>query len=254
MSGVLQMSNRSVVSKSECWGGATEIAAEMTEMASGIGSVADDPQCQRKIGGRQGSSQIKSVIFDIGKVLVDFSMDRFFALMVEYGAPFASSEEATSALGLLDYERGDLSSDEFFAAVRSCCKAELSRDVMEKTWEEIFTPDRPMIELMKSLRGRYRLGLLSNTSDVHWRYLNREYGLVEHVDFVVPSFQVRSVKPEVGIYIVAEERAEASGGEIVFIDDRPENVEQAVAMHWNGILHKQYEVTVRELERLGILP
>lgn len=240
------MSSSLVVNQRNCHGATTETACGV--------ALADAAPHQPSIKFQPVSSQITSVIFDIGKVLVDFSMDGFFALMVEHGAPFSSTDEATKVLRLLDYERGDLSTDEFFGAVRGCCKAEFSRGVMEKTWEEIFTPDWRMIELMKSLRGRFRVGLLSNTSDVHWRYLNREYGLAEHVDFVVPSFQVRSVKPEVGIYNVAEERAKAKGGEIVFIDDRQENVEQATEMRWNVILHKQYELTVQELGRLGVLP
>jgi 2-haloacid dehalogenase len=61
------------------------------------------------------------------------------------------------------------------------------------------------------------------------------------------------MKPSAKLYEIVERMSGRKGGEIVYIDDRPENVEAGAARGWQGILHESPEATRAALEKLGLL-
>ena len=61
------------------------------------------------------------------------------------------------------------------------------------------------------------------------------------------------MKPSAKLYEIVERATGRRGGEIVYIDDRPENVEAGVARGWQGILHESPETTRAALQKLGLL-
>ena len=64
--------------------------------------------------------------------------------------------------------------------------------------------------------------------------------------------QVRSFKPDPEIYAAAEDITQLAGGDLVFIDDRPENAAAAAARGWHAIHHTSPEETLRQLGGLGL--
>jgi len=61
------------------------------------------------------------------------------------------------------------------------------------------------------------------------------------------------MKPEAKIYEVLEKLAGRHGTDIVYLDDRPENVAGGAARGWRTILHETPEKTRAALEHFKLL-
>ncbi|MEO1615141.1 MAG: HAD family phosphatase [Planctomycetota bacterium] len=189
---------------------------------------------------------IDLVYFDLGNVLVSFDHDiacRNFAELT--GISFDKSryllfEEHADQPGLqMRYEAGEITSDQFFQAIK-----ELAPEQREWTKEELlvaisdmFTPIESMAETVRRVReSGPRIGVLSNTCSAHWQFVRRQPWRVSMIDFdlKVLSYEAKSIKPDSLIYEVAEEAAGIPTHRILFLDDKPENVEAARARGWNA--------------------
>ena len=58
-------------------------------------------------------SQIKDIVYDLGRVLLDFSYDDLFLFFSEHGVTFKRVEDFIDRSNLRAYEYGTLSSNEF---------------------------------------------------------------------------------------------------------------------------------------------
>ena len=61
------------------------------------------------------------------------------------------------------------------------------------------------------------------------------------------------MKPDAKLYEVVEAKTGARGAEILYLDDRPENIEAGQARGWQVILQESPEQTRMAIKRLGLL-
>jgi FMN phosphatase YigB (HAD superfamily) len=109
-----------------------------------------------------------------------------------------------------------------------------------------------MFVLAAGLRDEYRVFLLSNIGDLHWRHLNARYGFDDLTHGVVASFRVGAIKPSAAIYRATERQFGLEPAATVFIDDLPPNVAGAEACGWRAIHHRDPAGTRRQLRALGV--
>jgi HAD superfamily hydrolase (TIGR01509 family) len=102
-------------------------------------------------------------------------------------------------------------------------------------WVDIFTENTEVSELILSQKGKWRLGLLSNTNPLHFGYIYWKYPVVRVFDRWILSHEVGFKKPEVEIFRRAVEWASVEPEEILFIDDMKQHIDAAVALGINGI-------------------
>jgi 2-haloacid dehalogenase len=119
-------------------------------------------------------------------------------------------------------------------------------------WLDMFDRAQEMFDLASGLRGEYRVYLLSNIGDLHWRHLDAEYGLEALTHGVIASFRVGAVKPSAAIYREAERRFDLDPAATVFVDDLPPNVAGAEACGWRAIHHRSPAGTRERLRALGV--
>ena len=110
-----------------------------------------------------------------------------------------------------------------------------------------------MFELASSLMGDYRVYLLSNVGELHWRHLDASYGIesVGHGAIrVLPRGRGEAFAPP------SIARPSAVFGldpaATVFIDDLKRNVAGARDCGWHAIHHVDPAGTRRELRALGV--
>ena len=97
--------------------------------------------------------------------------------------------------------------------------------------------DRDLLDFIRSLRPRYRTGVISNA----WGDL-RDY-VVKHqfddaFDMFIISAEVGMMKPQPEVYQLALKQAQVKANEAAFIDDTPRNVEAANALGMHGIVFR----------------
>lgn len=192
---------------------------------------------------------IKTAIFDLGDVFVNVETGRPVRGLRER-FPWISEEkirECAYHSGMTRrFELGQVDGRTFCHYFRKSMGEDFSYDFFEKTWQEMFTPIREMIDLLPELKKRYRLVVLSNTDALHIEYIEKEYGFLHHFDSQVFSYEVGLLKPDPAIYRIALERSDTAPHEAVYINDKLENVQAAIALGMEGIQYTGFDRFIEE--------
>jgi putative hydrolase of the HAD superfamily len=99
------------------------------------------------------------------------------------------------------------------------------------------------------LRGKVHTGLISNAWSGLREFLAREK-IIDIFDTVIISAEVGVVKPSARIYEVALEQAKVRANEAVFVDDVAANIEGCEKVGMKGILFKDPQEVLIQLNRL----
>ena len=113
---------------------------------------------------------IRGVIFDFGNVICSFDVEIFLGKLHEWsGIDVETFRERIYGSGLHSrYERGDISSEEVLPRDFPSDRRRLSAEDSRNGFTDIFTPLESTHGLIRALKGKYRLGLLSNTNEWHF--------------------------------------------------------------------------------------
>ena len=195
---------------------------------------------------------IRGVFFDFGGVIV----------RTEYQAPRQHLAERLS----LEYEvlekivfnspsslkasHGEISADEHWAEVVK--RLRRPRSEIQSIRDEFFAGDivdRELIEYIRTLRPKYKIGLISNAwNDLRESIFKQKFDDV--FDNMVISAEVGVMKPEARIYQIALQQAGVSPHEAVFVDDFIENIEGCEAVGMQGILFNEPLIALADLRKL----
>jgi FMN phosphatase YigB (HAD superfamily) len=196
------------------------------------------------------------IIFDLGKVLVDF--DWSIAAKKIAARSTAPPEKfhqhlATSEL-LWQYECGQISRQKFFETISGVIGFQGSHDEFNGYFAAIFTEMPGTIALHEELRQRgFRTFILSNTNDLAIEHVRRDFPFFKNFDGYIFSYEVGSMKPAAKIYEALENLTGKRGADLIYIDDRPENIATGAARGWRTILHETPEQTRAALKNFGAL-
>ena len=109
--------------------------------------------------------------------------------------------------------------------------------------------DHSIVEYLRSLRPRYKTGLISNAWSDMREYLVRQK-LADAFDTLTISAEVGVAKPDAKIYLLALEQAQVEAEAAVFVDDVPANIEACEALGMKGILFRDPLKAMNELKKL----
>lgn len=180
---------------------------------------------------------INNVLFDLGKVLLNFNNDNAKNYFKKLGVD--DYEKHVMALHTQhifnDLETGALSAEQFINAISQKLNGSISDLDIQNAWNSILMDFR--IESMRhleKLKRKYDLYLLSNTNAIHHEEFNRILfnqlqvtSLDSYFTKAYYSHQTGMRKPDVKIYELVLNDASINAAETLFIDDLPENVEAA---------------------------
>ncbi len=190
---------------------------------------------------------IRSILFDLGNVLVPFEIDRGYAAL-SANSGLAPEEVAVRIRdsGLYGaFESGEFETAEFHDRFSKLLGLKATPGEFREIWNSIFLPEGlTSEELVLDLKKRFRLVLLSNTNDLHFGWLSERYPVLRHFDAYTLSYEVGAMKPSPKIYEAAVANAQCEPGECFFTDDVMAYVEGARAF---GIDAEQFhgEETLR---------
>lgn len=125
----------------------------------------------------------------------------------------------------------------------------------EKVKEEIlgtFVLNEEVNELMKRLKKRYKIGLLSNFISDWIKILFRKFNIEEIFDAMIISTDHKMIKPDPKMYQLIAEMLKVKPREAVFIDDRECNVLSAEKAGMKGILFKNPQDLKEKLKEINI--
>jgi putative hydrolase of the HAD superfamily len=203
------------------------------------------------------SAPVRAVLFDYGLVLT--------------GPPHAPAWEAMKNLLRCEeeafhaaywaprheYDRGTLNGEGYWRAVaaklgRSLDPASLN-DLLHADTELWTQPNAPMIEWANALQAAgVPTGILSNLGDA------MEAGVLERCPWLMRfshrtfSHRLRLAKPEPAIYAAAAHGLGVSPENILFVDDREENIDGALRAGMQAMLYTDQAAFVTSMHEAGL--
>ena len=198
---------------------------------------------------------IEALLFDLGKVLVDFDFGRgiqkFSARSVLPRQEFEPI--VLDPAWVRPYESGQITTAEFYAHLSDKGKLQMSIDEFDEAWSSVFLPGTIVPErLLASLKASYPLILVSNTNESHARFIASHYSVFEYFDHKIMSHEVGSLKPDRKIYDAAIAASGKQPGALFFTDDRLENIEMALQLGIRAHQFRSVPELVNALQNEGV--
>lgn len=197
----------------------------------------------------------KAVIFDLGRVLVNFDFQRGYRAL-EGLCPYAAAEIPGRIFpgGLVRrFETGLIEPRDFFAQFSELLGLTIDYSRFCEIWTCIFTEALLPESLLESLAERYRLVLLSNTNPIHFEMIRATFPHLRHFHQLVLSYEVKAMKPQPEIYCAAIAAARCRADECFFTDDILEYVEGARQSGIDAVQFESREQIERELRTRGLV-
>lgn len=195
---------------------------------------------------------IRAVFFDLGGVI----------LRTEYQAP---RQQLAERLGMeyddldrivFDSETGHQASIGAITALQHwesvLKRLKRPHEEMASIRDEFFAGDiidRELLAFLRSLRGKYVTGLISNAWSDLREYIVREK-MDDAFDHIIISAEVGVAKPEARIFKIALEQAGVRPNEAVFVDDFYVNIEGCEKVGMKGIHFKDTQSALVQLKHL----
>ena len=182
-------------------------------------------------------SKIKNIVLDLGNVIINIDFELTYqALASLTGKDIFEVKKELDETNLWNrYEEGLVSDDVFLKTLYTALELDCSQVELEKAWCAILL-DIPQkrIDLIDELRKKYRVFILSNTSDIHIQVINNtiknQFGqsdLKALVEKAYYSYEMKMRKPGKEIYQTMLHDADILASETLFLDDNLDNIEGA---------------------------
>lgn len=153
-----------------------------------------------------------------------------------------------------DLRAGLLSSDEYWAAIQEKYRKYdfWNKLNLKKLWYEQFTPLSGMLELLNSLKGKVRLGIISGNIEDRVEYIFQKYQLKQFFDFEAYSFTYNLHKRDPELYLSVIAQFNINPNDALFIDDNLDCIEAAKQCGLRAYLFADSKQLRLELKNYGI--
>lgn len=179
-------------------------------------------------------NNIKNIIFDLGKVLLNLDFNASILAFQKLGLSkdVLDNQHAYSDPVFYELEVGKVSPEEFCARVRKVLKNQDAADnQIEDAWYAMIL-DIPAnrVKVVQELAKNYNVYLFSNTNKIHIDRLHKAFKAEHGIDFPslfvkdYYSHEIHERKPDISSYQKVIELSGVNPDETVFIDDLEKNI------------------------------
>jgi 2-haloacid dehalogenase len=197
----------------------------------------------------------KAVVFDIGRVLVEWDPARLYARRIPDAAERAAlwSRVDFDGMNLAGDRDGSLAEAVEALAARHPADAAHIR-AWRAQWREMIGSEMVgTVALLRALRGRgVPVHALSNFAADTYAEARELFPVLREFDLEVISGREGAVKPDPAIYGILEARAGLSGPDLFFTDDRADNIAAARARGWRAHLFEGADGLAAALRAEGL--
>ena len=215
-----------------------------------------------KSSATQGLSQrhsVRAVVFDYGNVLcLEQTLEDMKGMALLCGIPHERFSELYWKLRPV-YDRGDLDGPAYWAEVAGQQELDLSRDqiatLIKLDSESIIRPNQGAVQWAELLHQEgFPLTLLSNMPLELSRHVTKSFPGLSTFEHLIYSCDYGSIKPELAIFRNCLELLKAAPQDILYLDDRAENVEAAARLGIHSVLFDTVEKTASRVESRFDIP
>jgi putative hydrolase of the HAD superfamily len=202
---------------------------------------------------RRSDQRVEAVLFDFGQVLSRPPLPAVWEQMKE----IANLEEAPFHAGYWAYrhayDRGDLTGPAYWEAVAHQAGSTFASTQVQELIDadtELWTDlNPPMVEWAARLQDAgFRTGILSNIGDSIAAGIIAKLPWLKRFDHCTWSHELHLAKPEAAIYLATAASLGTAPAQILFIDDREDNIAAAAALGMQTVRytsHLEFERMMR---------
>lgn len=177
----------------------------------------------------------KYIIFDLGAVLLNIdyqkTIDGFKKLGVKNASEFYSKKTQKNIFDLL--ECGKISEQRFVDKFQETYDKASYAEIIS-AWNALLL-DLPQsrVNLLKKIRKKYDIFLLSNTNSIHINEFRKQIGETKYLEFynlfkkVYYSYEIGFRKPNKEAFQIILNENNMNPREVLFVDDSPQHVNGA---------------------------
>ncbi len=205
---------------------------------------------------RQGMSGNLTIIFDLGRVLVniDTRREKFAALMESMDIPVNQIFSIYWREPEVEmHMTGKISSLQFHQAATDRYNLKIDYAAFVDAWCDLLSPLPGMKALFDKIADRHPVGLLSDTDPLHWARAKELLPWLRRIPHPSLSFNIGYLKPHPETYKAAARDCETTPENCLFIDDSQINIDGARAVGMAAILFQGPERLAKDLTKIGII-
>lgn len=188
---------------------------------------------------------IKNLLFDLGGVIIDIRRENCVAAFKELGMenPEAFLGEYVQAGPFGELESGAIAPRQFRDTMRRYLPDGVTDAQIDRALNR-FLIGIPLhrLEALRTLRGKYKIYVLSNTNPIMWESDIRQFfsaeglGVDDYFDGIVTSFEAKCMKPSQEIFRYLIDKCGIKPEETLFLDDSAVNLDAAERMGFHTLL------------------
>ncbi len=204
---------------------------------------------------KKSESSITLILWDLGNVLISLNYPLFFETLSSlFRQPLSTMERWLFSHEAFElFNKGEISSEEFFLRLCRSNRCDVAFSSFEEAWSTLLEPRPEMALLLEELAPHVEMALLSNTDPIHHRRAQRIFPELGLLKPQLTSYELGSMKPEPKIYELALNILQKDPQEILFFDDKSENVIAARQLGIQAFLWENYEGGRKILSEFGLL-
>ena len=187
---------------------------------------------------------IKNIIFDLSEVIIsgyhgaEKIIERQYAIL---GEEFKKQKLFKNEY-FLDLMRGKISEEEYLEELLQGTNWNISVEQLKAAIRQnLNQPVLGTMEIVKELKGKYQLILLSDHTREWMEYIEENNRDLKIFDKKIFSYDIGAVKSDEQTFKIVLEQAGIVADETLFIDDYEKNVENAEAVGIHGIVFENAE-------------
>lgn len=195
-------------------------------------------------------SKIKCVVFDWGGVLIDNPIEEMAKECAEIIGVEVESLKSTYSKFSIQFGRGLIDESVLWEKIaeKLHIKMQLNNSLWYQCFKKVYSPRNNIFAVAKRLKQNgYIVALLSNTEVPAMNFFNEQnYDMFEYKVF---SCEEGEVKPELEIYLRLLNKIDFPPEEVIFIDDKFENIEAARKLKMKAVQYSSEEDLVLNLQK-----
>lgn len=198
---------------------------------------------------------IKTIIFDIGNVLMDFNFQICFRAYAPDEETYQKIVKATVQSPVwAEFDRGVCTDEEILEGfIKNDPSIEsILRNMFERLEGIIKQRDYAIPWIRELKKSGYQVLVLSNFPKKVYELFQNEMTFLQEVDGGILSYQDQVIKPDKEIYNLLMSRYQLEPQECVFLDDLKDNIKTAKELGMHTVLFTTKEEAQDELRKLNV--
>ena len=190
------------------------------------------------------NTHISTIFFDLFGVLIGVDRSVFIQHLSKLSKySYKKTKNIVFAENYLKMEKGDIKLNEYIESIYQIFSKfdTINKNDLLKIWTNSYIGEMPAVSIIKKLKLKYNVWIISNTTEKHIKKLKTIFDFLNNIDGIITSEVASAHKPNPAIFNYTLTKLKTDSFSSIFIDDSYINIEQAKKMGFTVHHYEKYE-------------